>query len=70
MPMIIAIGSYWGLGVPAAYAFAFEAGLGAPGIWAGLALGLFATAFLMNMRFFARIEVMRGDAPAQPTPAS
>jgi MATE family multidrug resistance protein len=72
VPMIIAIGSYWGLGVPAAYVFAFEARLGTPGIWAGLALGLLATAFLMNMRFFARIAVMRGErsGSAQPTPAS
>jgi MATE family multidrug resistance protein len=58
VPMVIAVACYWALGIPAAWAFAFNGGLGAPGIWLGLAAGLSAAAFLMNMRFFARIRAM------------
>nr|MCU0832581.1 MATE family efflux transporter [Rhizobiaceae bacterium] len=65
IPMMIAIVSYWGLGVPAAYVLAFQTGLGAPGIWGGLALGLLAAAFLMNMRFFAQIRLRAAQAGGQ-----
>jgi multidrug resistance protein, MATE family len=54
-PMLIAIGSYWGLGMPLAYVFAFKIGLATPGIWLGLACGLFATALLLNWRFFTKL---------------
>jgi MATE family multidrug resistance protein len=64
VPMVIAVASYWALGIPAAYALAFNGGLGAPGIWLGLAAGLCAAALLMNMRFFARIRAMPAPAAA------
>ena len=54
-PMLIAIGSYWGLGMPLAYVFAFKMGLATPGIWLGLAFGLLATAVLLNWRFFTKL---------------
>jgi multidrug resistance protein, MATE family len=54
-PMLIAIGSYWGLGMPLAYVFAFKLGLATPGIWLGLAVGLLATAILLNWRFFTKL---------------
>ncbi len=54
-PMLIAIGSYWGLGMPLAYMFAFTLGLATPGIWLGLACGLLATAILLNWRFFTKL---------------
>jgi multidrug resistance protein, MATE family len=54
-PMLIAIGSYWGLGMPLAYVFAFKFNLATPGIWLGLAVGLLATAILLNWRFFTKL---------------
>jgi multidrug resistance protein, MATE family len=68
VPMLIAIGAYWGIGIPLAWVFAFAAGLGAPGIWLGLAAGLLVTAVLLNWRFFVRLNALR--AMPQPSPAS
>ncbi len=54
VPMAIAIFSYWGIGLPAAYVLGFPAGYGGIGIWIGLALGLAVAALLMNWRFARR----------------
>lgn len=54
VPMLIALLSYWGIGLPAAYLLGFGAGLGGAGVWWGLALGLFASAMLMSRRFLMR----------------
>jgi multidrug resistance protein, MATE family len=54
VPMLIAVFSYWGVGLPAAYLFGFPAGLGGIGIWIGLASGLAVAALLMNWRFAQR----------------
>lgn len=51
-PMLIAVFSYWILGLPAAYLFAFTLGFGGWGIWVGLAFGLAAAAILLLGRFF------------------
>lgn len=53
-PMLIAIASYWLVGMPTAYLLAFHARLGAPGIWWGLATGLLVSATLMTARFLRR----------------
>jgi MATE family multidrug resistance protein len=43
--------AYWAIGIPVGYLLAFPAGMGAPGMWTGLILGLtFASLFLL-MRF-------------------
>jgi len=39
-PFLITAVGYWGLGFPAAILLAFEADLGAPGLWYGLTIGL------------------------------
>lgn len=52
VPMIMAVISYWGLGMPAALFLGFGAGFGGQGIWWGLAIGLAGAAFLLNYRFF------------------
>lgn len=54
VPMVIAIVSYWGIGMPVAYGLGFVAGLGGPGIWWGLAIGLLAAAIMMTWRFHRR----------------
>jgi len=51
MPMLIAAFSYWAVGFSLAYAMGFTAGLGAVGIWIGLAAGLALAALLLNLRF-------------------
>lgn len=51
-PMIYAVVSYWGIGVPASYVLGFPLGLEGVGIWLGLALGLSVAAVLMMTRFW------------------
>ena len=54
VPMLIAVLSYWVIGVPTAYALAFWADFGGVGVWSGLAVGLAVAAVLMTMRFVMR----------------
>jgi len=51
VPMWIAIGGYWGLGVPLGAALAWGAGLQGYGIWLGFCAGLFAVASLLVVRW-------------------
>ena len=57
MPMIIAIISYWVVGLPAGYLFGFTFGFGAVGIWFGLAAGLSVAALLLTLRFMNREQL-------------
>ncbi|MCQ0990385.1 MATE family efflux transporter [Jiella marina] len=54
VPMIMALISYWLVGMPVAYLLAFPAGVGAPGIWWGLASGLAVAAVMLNWRYVRR----------------
>ncbi|MCR9087236.1 MAG: MATE family efflux transporter [Rhodobacteraceae bacterium] len=54
VPMIFATVSYWAIGAPAGYLFGFTFGLGAPGVWLGLVLGLSGAAVTMMTRFWRR----------------
>ncbi|MDD9911131.1 MAG: MATE family efflux transporter [Ahrensia sp.] len=54
IPLVIAVISYWGVGLSVAYIFAFPAGLGGVGVWSGLAAGLGVAAILLNSRFERR----------------
>ncbi len=49
MTMMIAAAGYWGLGVPLAAVLAPQ--IGAPGVWLGLVVGLFATAAMLLVRW-------------------
>ncbi|HEU4410624.1 MAG TPA: MATE family efflux transporter [Polyangiaceae bacterium] len=53
---------HWGFGLPVAYALAFFAGWGAPGLWWGLLAGLVAVAAALVRRFLALTS--RPIAPA------
>ncbi|MCO5146740.1 MAG: MATE family efflux transporter [Aquamicrobium sp.] len=55
-PMVIALLSYWAIGVPVGYGLAFPAGWGGIGIWWGLAIGLAAAAILMTLRLSRKIR--------------
>ncbi len=54
VPLIMAVISYWVVGIPAGYLFGFVWGYGAVGIWAGLVGGLTLAAVLLNYRFWTR----------------
>jgi MATE family, multidrug efflux pump len=53
-PMLIAVLSYWVIGVPSSYILAFKVGLGGVGVWTGLAIGLAVAAVLLTTRFAMR----------------
>lgn len=52
IPVCLAALGYWVLGIGGGALLAFEFGHGAIGLWWGLALGLFATATMLMVRFF------------------
>ena len=65
VPMFLAAVGYWVVGFGGSILFGFGLGLGAVGIWMGLALGLAAVAGLLVMRFHWRDRFL---APAVVTP--
>lgn len=64
VPMMIALLSYWAIGVPVGYGLAFPAGWGGVGIWWGLAIGLAAAAILMTLRLSQQIRKAARTRPA------
>lgn len=51
MTLLFAIFGYWAVGFPTAWLLAFDARLGAIGVWVGLSLGTFVYAGLLVLRF-------------------
>jgi MATE family multidrug resistance protein len=62
VPFLFSATGFWLVGFVSAYLLAFKAGLGAPGIWIGLAFGLAVYAGLLVWRFEALTR--RGYLPA------
>ncbi|MFQ6551792.1 MATE family efflux transporter [Aestuariibius insulae] len=58
VPMWLAAGSYWGLGIPASYVLGSVLGYGAVGIWAGLVVGLGFAGALLLLRLRGRVGAM------------
>ena len=54
---------YWIVGLPTALLLAFPAGLGAVGVWCGLAAGLATTAGLMLRRYFTLLSARERSEP-------
>jgi MATE family multidrug resistance protein len=54
VPLIIAVFSYWGIGIPASWLLGVYLGYGGEGVWAGLVAGLTVAAILMNWRFWRK----------------
>ena len=54
VPMVIAVFSYWGVGLPVAWVLGFGLDWGGVGVWSGLAFGLAVAALLLNARFRSR----------------
>jgi multidrug resistance protein, MATE family len=69
IPMMAATLGYWGIGFPIGYALAFHFGLGARGLWWGLAAGLSTVALLMTLRFHRMSRRRVAMAASQTTPA-
>jgi MATE family multidrug resistance protein len=63
-PAGIALVSFWLLGLPAGWALAFRAGLGARGLWWGLTIGLATVAmlFVARIAFRFRGEIRRVES--------
>lgn len=57
VPMYIAVFSYWLIGVPAAYLFAFTFGMGGIGVWIGITIGLVVAAAALLHRFVRRDQL-------------
>jgi len=62
IPMVIAVFSYWVIGMTSAYVLGFHTEMGAIGVWWGLALGLSFAAILMNWRYLRRQQFGLLDA--------
>ncbi|HEV8035582.1 MATE family efflux transporter [Yoonia sp.] len=54
VPMVMAVISYWVIGLPVSYLLAFTLGFGAVGLWLGLVIGLAIAAALLLWRFWGR----------------
>ncbi|QHQ37464.1 MATE family efflux transporter [Algicella marina] len=54
VPMLMAVISYWGVGVPTAWFLAFRMDMGGVGVWTGLAVGLGLSSLLLTGRFLMR----------------
>lgn len=54
VPMLLAVVSYWLIGIPASFVLAFRLDLGAAGLWLGLVIGLSVAATLLMARFWRR----------------
>ena len=65
IPMVVAVLSYWAVGLTVSYLLGFPAGMGATGIWLGLVCGLACAGILLMLRFWIRAI---GRAP-QPNAA-
>lgn len=64
VPMWLAIFSYWMVGLPAGWVFAFPLGMGPPGLWLGLLVGLSAAAAMLMARFWRSRSGGRGNRTA------
>ncbi|WP_312530111.1 MATE family efflux transporter [Paracoccus sp. (in: a-proteobacteria)] len=67
IPMVLAVISYWLIGLPTGWALAFHGGWGAGGLWLGLLAGLFCAAILLMVRFWRGLAT--GRYGAGPLPA-
>ena len=56
VPTVITFIAYWLVSLPVAYLLAFRLDFGPPGIWLGLASGLFSAALLLTWRFHRKTK--------------
>ncbi len=58
VPLYIAIVSYWIIGLPAGYIFAFVVGMGPEGVWTGFVFGLTTAAVAFLYRFHRKSKTL------------
>jgi multidrug resistance protein, MATE family len=63
VPMVIAAAGYWAVGFAGGWLMAFPLGLGAIGLWYGLALGLAVVAIALTLRLNTRARAHLVAAP-------
>ena len=56
VPMLLALISYWFIGIPIAYSLTFTFNMGGIGIWWGLAAGLASAALLLSLRLYRQVR--------------
>lgn len=56
VPFGIGVFSYWIVALPVSWTLAFQAGMGAEGIWIGFVVGLFVAALAMLARLVAKVR--------------
>ena len=66
VPSVVALLAYWAVALPLGYWLGFGLHLGAPGVWAGLLVGLSIVAVVLMVRF--RRETAPGAVAAVPAP--
>ncbi|MEL6533455.1 MAG: MATE family efflux transporter [Pseudomonadota bacterium] len=64
VPLLIALTSYWLIGLPAMYAMAFILDWGATGVWLGLVVGLVPAGLLLSARFWGKLRGLAAISPA------
>lgn len=62
IPMVIAAIGYWAIGFAGGWLLAFPVGLGATGLWAGLAVGLAIVAVALTVRLYSQARRHLRDA--------
>ena len=60
VPMVMAVISYWVIGLPVSYLLGFTFDMGGVGIWLGLTVGLAAACVMMQARFWRRYAILPG----------
>ncbi|MDT8325609.1 MAG: MATE family efflux transporter, partial [Bacteroidota bacterium] len=65
----IAIVSYWVIGLPSGYLFAFVLDMGPEGIWIGFVFGLTTAAISFLYRFHRRSKTLFPDQNNAQTPS-
>ncbi|WP_241524030.1 MATE family efflux transporter [Oceaniglobus indicus] len=58
VPMVIALISYWGIGIPVSYVLGFPMGFGGVGVWLGLAVGLGVAGVCLSLRFVMKARAL------------
>lgn len=69
VPMVLAVVSYWLVGLSVGWLVAFPLGMGPPGLWLGLLVGLACAAALLMARFWTRFGQGPGHTGGQPPDA-
>ncbi len=54
VPMLVNLLGFWGVGLPVSAVLAFQVGMGPPGVWWGLAVGIGVVAILLLARVRSR----------------